>query len=259
MYIDAHAHLDKYDSEIAQAITEIEQHKILTISVSMEPTAYAKHKAIEKQTSWVVSTFGVHPWNAPAFHAKLEALQPLIDDSPMVGEIGLDYHFTSEPNDHALQRDVFEYFVKQAISQKKILNIHSKGAEADLDRILGDLGARRAILHWYSGPIQQLHSLAEKSMYFTVGVEILFSSHVQKIAKAIPSPLLLTETDNPGGYRWLTGNSGMPSLIGSVVQTLSELRGWSVEETKDIIQHNFLRLVDNDDWAQERLAMRNDR
>jgi hypothetical protein len=30
MYIDAHAHLDKYDSEIAQAIAEIEQHKIRT-------------------------------------------------------------------------------------------------------------------------------------------------------------------------------------------------------------------------------------
>ena len=87
MYIDAHAHLDKYDSEIAQAIAEIEQHEIRTISVSMEPTAYEKNKAIEKQSRWVVSTFGVHPWNAPEFHGKLEALHPLIDDSPMVGEI----------------------------------------------------------------------------------------------------------------------------------------------------------------------------
>ena len=48
----------------------------------------------------------------------------------MLGEIGLDYHFVSEPKDHALQRDVFEFFVRQGISQKKILNIHSKGTEA---------------------------------------------------------------------------------------------------------------------------------
>ena len=35
----------------------------------------------------MVSTFGVRPWNAPEFHGKLEALHPLIDDSPMLGEI----------------------------------------------------------------------------------------------------------------------------------------------------------------------------
>jgi hypothetical protein len=53
----------------------------------MEPTACEKNKAIEKQSRWVVSAFGVHPWNAPEFHGKREALDPLIDDSPMVGEI----------------------------------------------------------------------------------------------------------------------------------------------------------------------------
>jgi TatD DNase family protein len=68
MYIDAHSHLDKYDSEIERAIAEIEQHQIPTVSVSMEPPAYAKSKAIEKRSGWVVSAFGVHPWDAPAFH-----------------------------------------------------------------------------------------------------------------------------------------------------------------------------------------------
>jgi TatD DNase family protein len=251
MYIDVHAHLDKYDdSEIAKAITEIEQHRILTVSVSMEPVAYTKGKAIEKRTRWVVSTFGVHPWNAPAFHTNLEALQPLIDDSPMVGEIGLDYFFVSEPENHALQRDVFQHFVKKGISQKKILNIHSKGAEADVDRILGDLGASRVIVHWYSGSLEQLRSLAEKGVYFTVGVEVLFSAQIRQIAKAVPSDRLLAETDNPGGYQALTGNPGMPTIIGSVIQTLSELRGWSIEETKNVVRRNFLRLVDNDAWAK---------
>jgi TatD DNase family protein len=140
MYIDAHAHFDKYDSQLPQAIKEIEQHEIFTISVSMDPEGYAKSKAIDKQTKWILSTFGVHPWNAPTFHSQLEALQPLIDASPMIGEIGLDYHFIPEPENHALQRDVFLHFVKQGICQKKILNIHSKGAEADVDRILGELG-----------------------------------------------------------------------------------------------------------------------
>jgi len=256
MYIDAHAHLDKYGLRLPQVIQEIEQHEIFTVSVSMDPDGYAKSKVVDEQAEWVVSSFGVHPWNAPIYHSQLEALQPLIDSSPMVGEIGLDYYFVAEPEKHALQRDVFAHFVRQGISQKKILNIHSKGAEADVDRILGQLEPRRAIIHWYSGPIQQLHALVEKGMYFTVGVEVLFSAAIQEIAKAVPSSLLLTETDNPGGYEWLRGCLGMPSIITSVVDKLAELRGWSAEETKAIVLANFLRLADNDGWAKRITATR---
>ena len=250
MYIDAHAHLDKYDSQLPQAIEEIEEHEIFTLSVSMNPEGYAKSKAIDRQSPWVLSTFGVHPWNAPTFHSRLESLQPLIDGSPMIGEIGLDYHFIPEPENHALQREVFLHFVRQGVSQEKILNIHSKGAEADVDQILGELGARRAIVHWYAGPLQQLHSLSEKGVYFTIGVEVLFNAAIQQIARSVPASLLLTETDNPGGYRWLTGKLGMPSILTQVVNKLSELRGWSAEETKAIVLQNFLRLAGEDDWAK---------
>ena len=79
---------------------------------------------------------------------------------------------------------------------------------------------------------------------------VLFSARIRQIARTIPADLLLTETDNPGGYQSLAGKTGMPSLIGSVVHTLSELRGWSVEETQSIIYRNFLRLVADDDWAK---------
>jgi TatD DNase family protein len=259
MYIDAHAHLDKYGPELSGVIKEIEQHKIFTVSVSMEPEAYGKNKAIEQRTKWVVSTFGVHPWNAPAFHANLEALQPLIDASPMVGEIGLDYHFIREPEHHTLQLKVFEYFVKQAVTQNKILNIHSRGAEADVDRMLGELGASRAIVHWYSGPIEYLERLAEKGVYFTVGVEVLFSASIANIAKAIPSSLLLTETDNPGGYHWLTGDSGMPSIMLAVIEKLSALRGWSIEETRSLVERNFLQLLHDDGWMRPRIEAVSDK
>ena len=49
MYIDAHAYLDQYGSELAEAITQIEQQEILTLSVSMDPAAYEKNKAIVRR------------------------------------------------------------------------------------------------------------------------------------------------------------------------------------------------------------------
>ena len=58
----------------------------------MDPEGYAKSKAIEEWTELVLTPFGVHPWNAPTFHSQLDVLQPLIDTSSTVGEIGLDHH-----------------------------------------------------------------------------------------------------------------------------------------------------------------------
>ena len=250
MYIDAHAHLDKYDSDLPDIITEIEANQIFTLSVSMCPESYLKSKKLDAKCRWVLSTFGVHPWVAPDIHPTLQSVDALIADSPLVGEIGLDYHFVTEPEKHDLQRDVFKYLVAKGVAQNKILNIHSKGAEADVDSILGNLNARRAILHWYSGPIEKLKKLTEKGFYVTVGVEMLFDPHIQTIAKTVAAELLLTETDNPGGYRWLTGATGTPVLIKAVVEKLSELRGWRHQQTKEIIFENFIRLAAGDEWAQ---------
>jgi TatD DNase family protein len=247
MYVDAHAHLDKCDSELPEILDEIERNEIFTVSVSMNPDSYTRNRRTGEQSQWVVTSFGVHPWDAPGFCNRLESLDPLVDSSPMVGEIGLDYHFVTEQ--HVVQREVFKYFVQKGVLQEKILNIHSKGAEADVDRILGELGARRAIIHWYSGPTKELQGLIEKGFYFTVGVEVLSSPHIQTITKAIPAPQLLTETDNPGGYKGLAGELGRPSIIRSVVKMISEIRGWGQRETEHLIVENFMQLARKDSWA----------
>ena len=66
----------------------------------------------------MVSTFGVRPWNAPEFHGKLEALHPLIDDSPMVGEItALSRRRANEFHGQALPK-MGEQMVRRTTSQK---------------------------------------------------------------------------------------------------------------------------------------------
>lgn len=108
-------------------------------------------------------------------------------------------------------------------------------------------------MHWYSGPLSDLRKLTEKGFYVTVGVEMLIDPHIQEIARAVPPHLLLTETDNPGGYRWLTGTAGTPALIKLVVDKLSEWRGWQHGQTKDIVFENFIRLAGDDEWAEHLL------
>src|SRR6266508_3205492 len=60
--------------------------------------------------------------------------------------------------------------------------------------------------------------------FFTIGVEVHFSDHIKSIATAVPDHLLLTETDNPGGLKWLNGELGMPTAIENVVKAVAELQ-----------------------------------
>ena len=104
----------------------------------------------------------------------------------------------------------------------------------------------RAIIHWYSGPLDVLREMIDRGFYFTVGVEVLHSEHIRDIARSLPSEQILTETDNPAGRKWLAGAQAMPLLIKDVVQKLAELRKTTAEAIMDTIQSNFIRLIRDD-------------
>ena len=86
MLIDAHAHLDKYEEALEAALAEIEQHRIFTISNSMDLPSYHHNLEIAEKRDWVLPTFGIHPWNAPTYADCLSELSPLIERSPVLGE-----------------------------------------------------------------------------------------------------------------------------------------------------------------------------
>ena len=117
---------------------------------------------------------------------------------------------------------VLEYFFAAAREQKKIVNLHTKGGERQILDLLERYDVTRPIIHWYSGPMDILRALVQFGAYFTVGVEVLYSETIQAIAREIPDHLLLTETDNPGGIKWLKGVVGMPSEIKKVIPAGSD-------------------------------------
>ena len=91
MLIDAHSHLDRYENNLQSAIEEITQHKIFTISNSMDLPSYKRNLKIGEMCEIVLPTFGVHPWNAPEYVDRLGDLSKPIEQSPILGEIGWDF------------------------------------------------------------------------------------------------------------------------------------------------------------------------
>jgi TatD DNase family protein len=249
--IDAHAHLDKYGPALPAVLDEIHEHRIFTIGTAMDIPSYRELQRIADGSELVLATFGVHPKRAPDYASRLGELNPYIEKSPAIGEIGLDFYWVNDRSQYPAQRKVLEYFLAAAREQKKLVNLHTKGAEKEILDLLEQYGIERAIVHWYSGPLDILRHLAQHGAYFTVGVELLFSQSIRTIAAAIPDHLLLTETDNPGGLKWLNGVAGMPSVISEVVRALAELKQTSENQMSRRLMENFCRLIHNDPWLKD--------
>jgi len=248
MLIDAHCHLDRCEENLGHALQQIEQHRIFTISNSMDLPSYEKNVKIATASDFVLPVFGIHPWNASEYVSRLQDLDWAISESPMIGEIGLDYYFVNETSLYDDQREVFEYLLRAATNQKKIVIVHTKGAENETLQLLRQYNVERVIIHWYSGPWHILQAMVENGFYFTIGVEVMFSQHIQDIVRYLPLELMLTETDNPGGYNSITGTVGTPLLIINVIEELAKIRGTSEQTIIATVKNNLIRIGGNDSW-----------
>jgi len=255
MLIDAHAHLDKYGDLLDDALRQIEQEQIFTIATAMDLSSYLPILQIAEMSDLVLPTFGIHPRRAPEYADHLSELNPIIEQSRAIGEIGLDFHWVEDSSQYPAQIKVLEYLLAAAREQKKFVNLHTKGAEQEILKLLERYDIKRAIIHWYSGPLDILRELIDFGAYFTVGVEISFSETIKAIAREIPHHLLLTETDNPGGLKWLKGAIGMPKEVEKVIEVTAGLRGVSSAALKQTIHGNFVRLIDGDPWLSDVTAL----
>jgi TatD DNase family protein len=248
MLIDAHVHMDRYEGELDRAMEEIRLNRIFTVSTSMSIPSYQRNLKIAGRCGHILPTFGVHPWNASGYSERLEELDPCIERSPMLGEIGLDYHYVKHAHRYPAQRKVFEHFLAAAARQDKVVNVHTKGAEADVLELLDRYGPSRVIVHWYSGPGDILAGMIRRGYYFTIGVEVTQSETIRGIALRIPGNRLLAETDNPGALKWLSGSPGMPSAIRTVLDALASIRQTTPRAIEAAVHSNFLELVSRDPW-----------
>jgi len=209
MLVDAHAHCDRYGDRTDQAIAQMNHYRILTLGVAMDIPSYQRTVELAARSPYLKATFGIHPWEARTYCDRLSELDPYLRRTPLIGEAGLDFFWVEDQTTFPCQRKVFEHQCQWAARTGKIMNLHTKGAETDVLQAIRELRLKSPIIHWYSGPLGLIDQFLSCGCYFTVGVETLVSEEARQIARAIPLERLLLETDNPGGYEWLTRIVGM--------------------------------------------------
>ena len=245
--VDAHAHLDKYPAAaVGDVLRTIEQLGILTFSVSVDPTSYDRARELAEQCSLVIATFGIQPWEASSHRGRMQQILRCSTHSPMLGEIGLDRRFVTDPGSWVAQEEVFAALLDVAARQRKVVNVHSTGAEERTSTMLHDSGADRVIMHWYVGAEPLMRTMLDRGYLFSFGAAVRHDAHVQRLVAVVPDDQLLLETDNPGAERWFTGVQGQPGLLCDVEVAVAAIRRTAPERIRASCNANTLTLLLDD-------------
>jgi len=239
MLVDAHAHIDWYTDALPEALEQIEKLRIQTMSVAMDVPSYQKTIEIARCCPLVIPTFGIHPWEASRYADKLIELDRFLEETPVIGEAGLDFHYVKDKDLYPAQLKVFEYECSWAHRLSKSMNLHTRGADCEVLEMLRRYNIGKSIVHWYAGPISLIEEYLAAGCWFTVGIDVLNPRKTPGIAAILPLERILLETDNPDGYRWFAQEIGMPDLLLKILEKVAVIRGMTTSELEHRLWQNW--------------------
>lgn len=237
--VDTHCHVDLYqDSGVLFA--EAEKHKILVVAVTNAPSVFFHTKNLAKQCRYILPAIGLHPELVHSHWREIEQMMPLLEETPLVGEIGLDY-VTSDEGQRAQQRKVFERILEKcATLGGKVLTIHSRRAATDVISAIGTNYNGKTILHWFTGTKKEAERALAAGCFFSINLAMVKAKSSQSLIAHIPLERLLTETDGP--FVQSGSSPSTPVNVFGVISALSRLLGHPEEEIREALLRNFQSL-----------------
>jgi len=196
-------------------------------------------------------TVGTHPHEAKEDPALAPArLVDLAADPRVVGigECGLDFHYDLSPRE--VQAEVFRAHCAAARETGLPLVVHTREADAAMGEILETEHARgpfRILMHCYTSGAELAGRAAALGAWFSVSGIATFKSagEVRSLIRAMPADRIMLETDcpylAPVPYR---GRRCEPAMLPKVLETLAEVRGWSLEEAEARTENAFFAVFD---------------
>ncbi len=262
--IDSHCHIDMrgQDEEAlspAQAASSAESVNvtgIVQVGCSIRDLATAVAMAEEHPS--IVAAIGIHPNESPRLAARgeldaalatVEELAAGSDRVRGIGETGMDFFRTREPDGHVVQEQAFRAHIDIARRLGRALVIHDRDSHEAVIRILLDelAGAglpEAVVFHCFSGDAAMAEIAAEQGWYVSFAGTVTFTNarDLHAAALVVPRDRILVETDAP----FLTptphrGRVNASYLVPLTVRRLAELRGDDLEQLCDDIYANTIR------------------
>lgn len=206
--IDTHAHLDHLENLDQALKNAVEAGVEAIVAVSMDLNSCRKNLEIKKKTRQpkIALGMGMHPSEAnwQDVGACLELIRANAKELSAVGEIGLDFWYKWVRKDEAKkseQREVFRAFLEVAKELDLPAVIHSRGVWRECFETTKSVGVRKAVFHWYSGPVDVLNDIVKQGYFVSTTPSVAYSPQSREAITSAPIEQTLIETDCPVHFK----------------------------------------------------------
>jgi len=249
---DTHCHLNdellykNLDAVIERAL-KVGVDKMVVIGWDKESSLSAIN--IAQRFPFVYATVGVHPNNIDGVDiAQLNQVFALAKQNKVVaiGEIGLDYHYTKDEENHARQKEIFIKQIEFANEVGLPIVIHSRDAFLDTICILKQhKPLHGGVMHCYSGSVESLKDVLDLGLFIGVGGPVTFKNAKTPKEVAFEAPLekLVLETDAPYlSPQAVRGTINEPANLIYIADEIANIRQMSKKHLLEVVYDNACRL-----------------
>ncbi len=228
--IDTHAHLDEIQ-DIEGALTRARAAGVRKI-VAVGTDLGSNKKILEIARSFpdlVFPAVGLHPWRLEGMdiEANLEFVEKELRNCLALGEVGLDWAIQKS---RAEQEEVLGKLLAMATRGKKPVLLHARRAWAEAFQLLRSFQVKKAVFHWYSGPLDVLQEILSQGYLISATPAAAYSERHRQAIRNAPLARLLLETDCPEKYR---GKESEPKEVWTALHAVVEVKGLTPEEIAD--------------------------
>ena len=257
MLIDSHCHLHDQEwftpEQAEQELAAAHQAGVdRVICIGTDPADSLAAQAFAAQHPEAYWTYGIHPEfatrpantsdpAATAANPQTNLATPhLPRDSRLlaIGEIGLDYHYSSDPAARTAQIHLFETMLDLAVRHQLPVSLHLREAFADAWPILDNFSPLTGVVHCFTGSKRDLKNALDRGFYIGVGGLATYTTNPLP-----PLDRLLLETDapflTPAPFR---GKINSPRYIKTIALYLAEQLGVAFSSLEEQTTQNVRNL-----------------
>jgi TatD DNase family protein len=262
---DSHCHpqFPQYDADREEMLARAKNAGVAMVCVGTDLEASKQGIELARTHENIWATIGLHP-NAVSEHFDTPVYQSMLQEPKVVavGEIGLDYYRTPEPEKQERQKEVFKQFLDLAIQYDKPVVLHARdAAKGSTGRVFKDLfeilnsyflihnSKLRGVVHSCTASLEEVKELLNLGFYFGFNGIITFARQYDEVVRFAPLDRILIETDAP----YLTPLSrrssseggrtrNEPAYVIEVAKKLAELKNEPLEKVIESTTENCKKL-----------------
>lgn len=247
--IDSHAHLtsEEFNEDRLFILRDLSNFSIeAVINPGTNLVNSRENVRLAKEFPNFFAQVGIHPSDVDKMgEDDLAEIEILAKDAVAIGEIGLDYYWTTETKE--LQKEVFIKQLQMARRLGKPVVIHNREATEDIIDILKDYTDLKVQIHCFSTDEKSLKTFMDWGFYISIGGVVTYGNGLneKQAAALVPIERLMLETDSPyltpDPYRGMRND---PRKIIEVARKIAEIRGMKLSKVAKWTTRNAREFFD---------------